>query len=321
MARMEDARDTYKPFTYPWAHEAWQVHEDLHWSPSEMKLDRDLRNWQRDLSFEDRNLIHQILRVFTQSDMEVAGNYADKFLEMYKNPEIQRMFLSFGAREGTHTVAYALFNDTLNLPDSDWYAFKEYEEMADKIGFLRVADVSTDSGKAIAHAHSAFAEGINLFAAFVMLLQFQRRGLMPGMCEAVRWSMKDETVHFMAQITAFRTKCEESPEIVTDAFKKQIYDLARKSVALEEKFIDLAYEMGPSGDTTAEGTKQYIRFIANRRLLQLGFKPIWDVESNPYPWVEDLVSAEVIENFFETRITEYSKAGMTGSWEEAWEHM
>ena len=111
----------------------------------------------------------------------------------------------------------------------------------------------------------------------------------------------------------FLQYCRENPNVVTDEFKKKVYDNYRKAVDAEDKFIDLAFEMGEPEGITKKEVKQYIRYIADRRLSQIGFKPNWNIESNPLPWLE-WVLKEGNTNFFEQRVAEYNAAGMSGDW-------
>jgi ribonucleoside-diphosphate reductase beta chain len=151
-----------------------------------------------------------------------------------------------------------------------------------------------------------------------MLLNFPRHGLMNGMGQIITWSIVDETIHCESMIKLFRTYVEENREIWNDELKSSIYRIAEKMVELEDNFIDLAFKMGPMPDLTAEEVKQYIRYIADRRLIALGMKGIYKVKRNPLPWVEELINAPSHTNFFENRATDYAKGSLSGSWEEVW---
>jgi ribonucleotide reductase beta subunit family protein with ferritin-like domain len=208
-----------------------------------------------------------------------------------------------------------LFNDTLGLPESEFQSFLEYKEMADKLEFMRDNNNSNYTNLAKALAKSVFSEGISLFASFVMLLNFQQYGKMKGMSKVVEWSVRDESIHVEGMSQLFRDFCLEHPKVITDEFKKDIYDMLRMVVKLEDKFIDLAY-----GEETTiehlfkEDVKLYIRHIADRRLLQLGFKPNFNVSDNPLPWLDWILNAPDHTNFFENRVTEYEVGGLKGSW-------
>jgi ribonucleoside-diphosphate reductase beta chain len=89
-------------------------------------------------------------------------------------------------------------------------------------------------------------------------------------------------------------------------------------VELEDKFIDLSFNGNDKRNLTAEDVKKYIRYIADRRLIGLGLKGIFKVKRNPLPWVEEMINAPIHGNFFETRVTDYAKGALTGSWDDVW---
>lgn len=308
----------FRPFQYPWAMEATEAHEKIHWGTWEAELQEDVSQWKGgDLSKVEKTHITQILRLFTQSDVQVGGNYCDLFIPKFKNNEIRNMLLSFANREGVHQRAYALLNDTLGLAEAEYWAFLEYEELAAKIEFMQDNDVSTKGGLGRALAQSVCNEGMSLFSAFVMLLNYQRFGKMKGMCTIVEWSIRDETMHVQYMAKLFRTFCEENPRIVNDDFKAGIYEMYERAVDLEDKVIDLAYQIGEPEGLNADEVKQYIRYMADRRLIQLGLKGIFGVKDNPLPWLDWVLNGDTMSNFFEKRVTDYSANGLAGDW--AWE--
>ena len=308
---------TYKPFMYPWAVEFTKKHEEIHWIEDEAELSEDVQDWRTKLSTDEKEFITQVLRLFTQSDVQVGENYHEFLIPKFKNNEIRNMLSSFATREGVHQRAYALLNDTLGLPDEEYHKFLEYKQMADKIDFMKDNNVSTQPGLALALAQSVFNEGMSLFASFVMLLNFQRFGKMKGMGTIVEWSIRDETMHVQGNAKLFRTFCEEHPRIVNDELKSKIYQMAKDAVRLEDKFIDLAYKNNEVQGLKKEELKTYIRHIADRRLLQLGFKPIFKQKDNPLEWLDWVLNGASHDNFFEKRVTEYSVVGMEGDW--GWE--
>jgi len=311
---MEPAK-SYKPFHYPWAMEMAESHEKIHWGSWEVKLQEDVDQWkQNKITPEEKNHITQILRLFTQSDVQVAHNYSDLFIPKFQNHEIRNMLLSFAAREGTHQRSYALLNDTLGFDDVEYEAFLDYKQMVNKIEFMQDNDVSTQNGLAKALAQTCVNEGMSLFSAFAMLLNYQRFGKMKGMCEVVEWSIRDESMHVEGMSRLFREFCQEHPRVVTDEFKKEIYDMFRTAVKLEDKVIDLAYKMGDVEGLDKNEVKQYIRHLADRRLIQLGLKPNFGVKDNPLPWIEWIIAGDSFKNFFEGTVTDYSAAGMQGEW-------
>lgn len=304
---------TYKPFKYPWAVMAAVEHEKIHWHEAEARLNEDVTQWKiGNITPDEKKHITSILRLFTQSDVAVGANYIDHFLPRFKNNEIRAMLSSFANREFVHQRAYALLNDTLGLPEEEYFSFLEYEEMANKIEFMSQADTHSMSGLAQAVARSACNEGMSLFSAFVMLLNYQRFGKMKGMCEIVEWSIRDETAHVEGMVKLFRTLCDEHPRIVNDEFKRSIYETFRQAVALEDKVIDLCYNAVTIEGLTKEEVKKYIRYLADRRLIQLGLKGNFKVKENPIDWLDWVVNGASFKNFFEGVVTDYSVVGMTG---------
>jgi glutaredoxin 3 len=312
--------ETYKPFHYPWAVEITTRHEKAHWIEDELDLSEDVSDWKSGKVTEvEKEYVTNILRLFTQSDVAVGQNYFDQFIPKFKNNEIRNMLGSFAAREGIHQRAYALLNETLGLPDSEYHAFLEYKEMVNKIEFMQESDNNTMKGLGLALAKSVFNEGVALFASFVMLLNFQRFGKMKGMGKVVEWSIRDESMHVEGNAKLFRQFCVEHPKVVDDDFKADIYIMARLAVKLEDKFVDLAYKMGEIEGLDASEVKSYIRYITDRRLLQLGLKTNFKVKENPLPWLEWVLNGADHTNFFENRVTEYEVAGLSGSWDNAYE--
>jgi len=155
-----------------------------------------------------------------------------------------------------------------------------------------------------------------LFASFAILLNFPRHNKMKGMGQIVTWSVRDETLHCNSMIRLFKDFIKEEPQIWNDKLKKEIVDACKTIVEHEDAFIDLAFQMGPLEGLTANEVKQYIRFIGNRRLEQLGLDPIYDVKKNPLTWLDNMLNGVEHMNFFEGRATEYSKASTRGSWGE-----
>ena len=308
-----ESNTTYKPFKYPWAVTYATEHERIHWIEDELELQTDINHWKSDkLTANEKNHITQILRLFTQSDVAVGTNYLEYYIPKFKNNEIRAMLTAFASREFIHQRAYALLNDTLGLPEEEFTAFLEYSEMADKVEFMSDIDVHSLSGTALAIARSVLNEGVSLFSAFAMLLNYQRQGKMPGMCTVVEWSVRDESQHAEGMAKLFRAFTEEHPRVVNDEFKRTIFDMFRTSIRLEDKVIDLAYELGDLEGLSATDVKQYIRYLADRRLIQLGLKPNWKVKDNPLPWMEELLGGSSLSNFFEKRVTDYNAQGLEG---------
>ena len=308
----------YKPFRYPWAYEAWLQQQRIHWLPEEVPLADDVKDWQKNLTPSERNLLTQIFRFFTQADVEVNNCYMKHYSQVFKPTEVLMMMSAFSNIETVHIAAYSHLLDTIGMPEIEYTAFLKYKEMKDKYDYMQSFSVAnkTEIAKTLA-AFGAFTEGLQLFASFAILMNFPRFNKMKGMGQIVSWSVRDETLHCLSLIRLFRTFVQENPEIWTEEFRRDLYLVCATIVDHEDAFIDLAFELGGVQGLDASLTKQYIRFIADRRLQQLGLEPLYNIEKNPLPWLDEMLNAVEHANFFENRSTEYSKASTAGSWEEA----
>jgi ribonucleoside-diphosphate reductase beta chain len=314
-------RSNFKPFNYPWAYNAWLKHEQSHWLHTEVPMAEDAKDWKKKLSDEEKQFLTHIFRFFTQGDIDVAGGYVKNYLPYFPQPEVRMMLMGFAAREALHVAAYSHLIETLGLPETTYNQFLDYQEMKDKHDYI--LDISSKNGdKQSTATHiavfSAFTEGMQLFSSFIMLLNFPRTGKMKGMGQIITWSIVDETMHAESMIKLFKEYIKENPEIWNDELKSKIYTIAEKMVLLEDRFIDLAFVMGPMADLNAADVKQYIRYITDRRLISLGLKGIMKVKKNPLPWVEEMINAPTHTNFFENRATDYAKGATTGSWDDVW---
>lgn len=312
-------RSYYKPFEYPKSYEFYEMHEKMHWIPTEVPLHQDVLDWKTKLTKEEQHFLTAIFRLFTQSDVDVAGAYASKYIPLFPKPELRMMLLSFAAREAVHIQAYSHLIDTIGMPETTYKQFMEYEAMREKHEFIE-GFMGTDQTQIVQQiaAFSAFTEGMQLFSSFIMLLNFTRFNKMNGMGQIIAWSIKDESVHVDGMTWLFKELVKEHRDIWTDDLKSQLYTIAEKMVELEDKFIDLAFETGGVEGLTIEEVKNYIRYIADRRLIGLGMKGIFKVKTNPLPWVEEILNAPEHANFFEQRATAYSKGALTGDWGNVW---
>lgn len=319
--KVTEERSYFRPFSYSWAYDVWLKHEQSHWLHSEVPMAEDVKDWKKNLTKEEKQFLTQIFRFFTQGDLDVAGGYVENYLPHFKQPEIRMMLLGFAAREALHVAAYSHLIETLGMPDSTYADFLEYKEMREKHEYFLELSGKNGTIESIATniaAFSAFTEGMQLFSSFIMLLNFTRQGKMKGMGQIITWSIVDETMHAESMIKLFRTYIEENKEIWNDDLKSKIYMIAEKMVELENKFIDLSFSTGGIVGLTADEVKEYIRYIADRRLISMGMRGIYKVKKNPLPWVEEMINAPTHTNFFENRATDYAKGALSGNWGDVW---
>jgi ribonucleoside-diphosphate reductase beta chain len=314
------ANPVYKPFRYPWAYDAWLTQQRVHWLPEEVPLADDVKDWQKNLSPAERNLLTQIFRFFTQADVEVNNCYMKHYSQVFKPTEVLMMMSAFSNTETIHIAAYSHLLDTVGMPEGEYTAFLHYKEMKDKFDYMQGFSVAnkTEIAKTLA-AFGAFTEGLQLFASFAILMNFPRFNKMKGMGQIISWSVRDETLHCLSIIRLFRTFVQENPEIWTEELQRDLYAICGTIVEHEDAFIDLAFELGGVEGLDAADTKTYIRFIADRRLQQLGLQPLYNIEKNPLPWLDEMLNAVEHTNFFENRSTEYSRASTAGNWDEVWD--
>ncbi len=320
MSRLLTPNPVYKPFHYPWAYEAWLTQQRIHWLPEEVPLADDVKDWRKKLSPGEQNLLTQIFRFFTQADVEVNNCYMKHYSRVFCPTEVLMMLSAFSNIETVHIAAYSHLLDTIGMPEVEYSAFLKYKEMKDKYDYMQ--NFTVDSKEEIAKTlavFGAFTEGLQLFASFAILLNFPRFNKMKGMGQIVSWSARDESLHCINVIRLFRTFIQENPEIWTDKLKRELVQSCETIIHHEDAFIDLAFEMGGVEGLTAQEVKDYIRWIGDRRLQQLGLQAVYNIPKNPLPWMDEMLNAIEHTNFFENRATEYSKAATIGSWEEAFD--
>ena len=315
-------RDSFKPFQYHEAYQLWSEHEQMHWLPRSVSMHQDLRDWTTKLTQEDRDFITNVLLLFTQSDVDVAGGYIKHYLPQFELPEIRMMLLGFAGREAIHIAAYSYLNETLGKPDSFYSEFLNVPVLKAKHEFFDNV-ISKYKGRNMIPAQiagiSAFTEGMMLFSSFVMLLNYPRNGFMIGKGQLITWSILDEQKHVEGLVWLFRTIIKENPSMWNDALKHEIYSIADMLTHLENDFVEEIYPSKIMRNLALEDLKLYNKFIVNKRLNELGLKHIHsDIKENPLPWVDEMVTSQTHSNFFETRETSYAKAALSGSWSDVW---
>ena len=313
-------RHVYKPFLYPWCYEAWLTQQRIHWLPEEVPLAEDVRDWKKNLTDSERNLMTQIFRFFTQSDVEVNNCYMKHYSQVFGPVEVQMMLSAFSNIETVHIAAYSHLLDTIGMPEVEYSAFLKYKEMKDKFDYMQNASMSSrrDIAKTMA-MFGAFTEGLQLFASFAILMNFPRFNKMKGMGQIVTWSVRDETLHCLSMIRLFNAFIEENHDIWDDELKNEITESCKTIIGFEDAFIDLAFNQGDIEGLTAQEVKDYIRYIGDRRLQQLNLQPVFGMSKNPLPWMDQMLNGAEHTNFFENRSTEYSKASTQGVWEDVFD--
>ena len=304
----------YKPFRYPWAYDFWRRQQQVHWVPEEVPLGEDVKDWASKLNDQERNLLTQIFRFFTQADVEVNDNYMERYARVFKPTEIKMMLASFSNIETVHIAAYALLLETIGMPETEFAAFMDYQALREKHDYMQKFGVETEGDilRTVA-MFGGFTEGLQLFASFAMLMNFPRFNKMKGMGQIVTWSVRDESLHCEGMIKLFHAFAKET-NALTQSVKDDIVECCKTVVGIEDRFIDLAFEMGPVQGMTDADIKKYIRYIADWRLGQLGLPKLYGQSEHPIPWLTAILNGVEHANFFEARATEYSKGATKGDW-------
>ncbi len=279
-------------------------------------MESDISDYRFRLSPKEVSLITNILRFFTQSDIEVNNNYNTRLIPAFPKPEIKMMLSAFAAMESVHVWAYSYLNDSLGLPEQEYGTFLKYESMRNKYQyFQQFPTTSTEDLLVNLAVFGGFIEGVSLFSSFAILMNFPRLGKMKGVGQIVTWSIRDESLHSTAVCRLFRDLLAENPSLWTEALQEKLYQACRDMVTLEDAFIDACFALGAVEGLTPEDVKTYVRFTADKKLIELRLDKLYHVQ-NPLEWLDVMVNAKEHTNFFENRATEYAKGAVVLDWEE-----
>ncbi len=313
---------SYRPFVYPWAMEAAKKHAiEMFWDVHQIELQDDLRQYNskdglktKDVSHEtNKYIIDQLLCVFTEMDKTVAGGYI-QLLPYIQNNEARTWFLTVAQRETVHQRGYAILAETFGFTDKDWSRFSEYAEMRDKLDAMTASHLNgRDEYKAaVILATILLGEGIGLFGAFAVLLNFKRQGKLMGFNDVNQWSLLDEQDHVNGNIKFLNEMRKDLTEAENWSLDRLIEQVVEKYTNAEYKFLDLLYAVGNQQDLAIEDVKLYISYLGKLRLFQLGLLSLEEVPQSPLDWMDWMLSASRHDAFFEKRVTDYSHKRLEG---------
>lgn len=316
--------ESYRPFRYSFAMEAAKKHSvDMFWDVHQVDVQSDLQQYNMKGGLKTANTPHKqnketldlLLPLFTELDRNVANGYLE-LLPYTKNNEIKCLFITQAQREVVHQRGYALLPEAIGFSDTDWSRFKDYSEMMEKIDIIGEKEgepLDTPLGYAKHLTRIALGEGIGLFAAFTILLNFKRSGLLMGYNDVNQWSLVDETEHVSNNIKVIDViKKEDLSFAELIELQRFTESLVKLFVEAELKLIELLYENGEEEDLTKEDLCGYIEYLGKTRLFQMEYISISEVPPNPLKWMDWLLSAEKHDNFFEKKVTDYSHGGLKG---------
>ena len=318
-----DERIPYKPFEYPeYYNEGWLKQAQAFWLHTEIPMSGDVKDWNENLSKEEKNLVGNILLGFAQTECAVSDYWTQKVVSWFPKHEIQQMAMMFGSQETIHAVAYSYLNETLGLENFE--AFLQDKATMERFDNLISYNGNNTSGIARSLAiFSAFAEGVSLYSAFAVLYSFQLRNLLKGVGQQMKWSVRDESLHSKMGCQLFRHMCKEDTTLLKQC-KKDILDAAQTMLKAEEKYIDKMFELGDIENLKAYDLKQFIRKRLNEKIMELGytnereyFKFDQDAAKN-LDWFYHLTGGHTHTDFFAIRPTDYSKANEGEDFEDIW---
>ncbi|WP_425953250.1 ribonucleotide-diphosphate reductase subunit beta [Ralstonia pseudosolanacearum] len=316
------------PFKYKWAWDKYLAQCANHWMPQEVNMQRDIQQWKTgQLSEDEMRLVKRNLGFFVTADSLAANNIVLGTYRQITAPECRQFLLRQAFDEAIHTHAYQYIVESLGLDEGEVFnAYHEIKSIRDKDEFLiPFIDVLTDpqfrtgtpeNDRKLLKSLIVFAclmEGLFFYVGFVQILALGRQNKMQGASEQYQYILRDESMHCNFGIDLINQIKLENPHLWTDTFRDEIAALFRKAVELEYAYAEDTMPRGVLG-LNAGIFKEYLRFIANRRCLQIGLPELYPGAENPFPWMSEMIDLKKEKNFFETRVTEYQTGG-TLSWD------
>ncbi len=312
---------------YPMKHKfAWEYYNTgnaNHWLPTEISMQLDIEQWKSStaLTPDERSAFETVLGFFTTADSIAANNIVLAFYKHVTSPEVRLYLLRQGYEEAIHTHAYQYIVESLGMDEGKIFnMYREVDSIYNKEDFIlsfndgifnpefKTGTFENDQ-KFLENwcVFSLILEGIFFYSSFAVMLGFQRQHKLTGSAEQIQYIMRDESMHLNFGVEIINTIKEEQPELWTQDFARHIIDLVKKATVLEYTFAQEVFPKGIFG-MNAEGFKQYIEHIADRRLQRVGLQPQFNV-GNPFPWMSEAIDLSKEKNFFETRVTEYQVGG------------
>jgi ribonucleoside-diphosphate reductase beta chain len=312
------------PFKYDWA---WQKYLDgcaNHWMPQEINMTADIALWKTDggLSDDERRIVKRSLGFFSTADSLVANNLALAIYRLITNPECRQYILRQAFEEAIHTHAYQYVIESLGMDEGEIFnmyhevpavarkaswALKYTRELSDPMFTTGTLEADKDLLKNLI-AYYCVLEGIFFYCGFTQILSMGRRNKMTGTSEQFQYILRDESMHVNFGIDVINQIKFENPQLWDDEVRNRASQMILEGTQLE---IEYARDSMPRGvvGMNANMMAEYLQFIANRRLAQIGLAEQFPGVKNPFPWMSEIMDLKKEKNFFETRVTEYQTGG------------
>ena len=312
------------PFKYDWA---WQKYLDgcaNHWMPQEINMTADVATWKSSdgLTEDERRIVMRSLGYFSTADSLVANNLVLGIYRLVTNPECRQYLLRQAFEEAIHTHAYQYCIESLGMDEGEVFnMYREVPSVAKKAAWSishthELSDPNFSTGTIEADQQLlrtligfyGVTEGIFFYCGFTQILSMGRRNKMTGVAEQFQYILRDESMHLNFGIDVINQIKLENPHLWTEEFKEEVTQMILEGTALE---IEYARDTMPRGvlGMNAAMMEEYLHFIANRRLTQLGLSEQFPGATNPFPWMSEIMDLRKEKNFFETRVIEYQTGG------------
>ena len=317
------------PFKYQWAWEKYLWACANHWMPNEINMAADLTLWKSKdgLTLDERTIIERNLGFFSTADSLVANNLVLAVYRHITNPECRQYLLRQSFEEALHTHSYQHIVESLSMDETKIFnMYREIPSVAEKavwsLQFTQsLSDPTFKTGTLATDqrllrdliAFYVVFEGIFFYVGFVQILSMGRRNKMVGTAEQFQYILRDESMHLNFGIDVINQIKIENPHLWTKEFQQEAIDIITTGVDLEYKYAVDTMPRGILG-LNSELFREYLEFIADRRLLQIGLPKQYNATNNPFPWMSEIIDLKKEKNFFETRVTEYQTGG-TLNWE------
>jgi ribonucleoside-diphosphate reductase beta chain len=317
------------PFKYEWA---WQKYLDgcaNHWMPQEVNMNADLALWKKTdgLTDDERRIVKRNLGFFSTADSLVANNLVLAIYRLITNPECRQYILRQSFEEAIHTHAYQYCIESLGMDEGEIFnMYQEIPSVAKKAqwGIQYTRDLSdpefktgtVETDKALLENLIAFycvLEGIFFYCGFTQILSMGRRNKMTGVAEQFQYILRDESMHVNFGVDVINQIKLENPHLWDSQMRDKATQMILEGTELEIQYARDTMPRGVLGMNAAM-MEEYLQFIANRRLVQLGLPEQFKGVNNPFPWMSEIMDLRKEKNFFETRVTEYQVGGAL-SWE------
>ncbi|MDQ7912524.1 ribonucleotide-diphosphate reductase subunit beta [Pseudomonas sp. 102515] len=317
------------PFKYDWA---WQKYLDgcaNHWMPQEVNMNADIATWKSPdgLTEDERRIVKRNLGFFSTADSLVANNLVLAVYRLITNPECRQYILRQAFEEAIHTHAYQYCIESLGMDEGEIFnMYHEIPSVAKKASWglkytRSISDPEFKTGTPETDrqflknliAYYCVLEGIFFYCGFTQILSMGRRNKMTGTAEQFQYILRDESMHLNFGIDMINQIKIENPQLWDAQMKDEATQMILQGTQLE---IEYARDTMPRGvlGMNAAMMEDYLKFIANRRLTQIGLKEEYPGATNPFPWMSEIMDLKKEKNFFETRVIEYQTGGAL-SWD------